>query len=143
MPRLRDRRDDIPPLVDHFIRKYAKREEKPIAGISSEAMGLLLRYAFPGNIRELENIVERAVVFSEGQDIVSADLPVFLSEPPEEDEESGGLSLSEKVRLLESKEIRRALRENGGVKSRAARSLGVTERILSYKIRTYGLDERA
>jgi DNA-binding NtrC family response regulator len=142
VPRLRDRRDDIPPLVDFFIRKYAKREEKSIAGISSEAMGLLLHYPFPGNIRELENIVERAVVFAEGQDIVSADLPVFLTEPREEEEQEGQLSLSEKVRFLESREIRKALRENGGVKSRAARSLGLTERILSYKIRTYGLDER-
>ncbi len=140
VPPLGDRRDDIPPLVDHFIRKYAKREDKSIAGISSEAMGLLLRYPFPGNIRELENIVERAVVFAEGTDIVSADLPVFLTEPPEEDEQTAGLSLKEKVRVLESKEIRKALRESGGVKSRAAKSLGITERILSYKIRTYGLD---
>jgi len=143
VPRLGERRDDIPPLVDHFIRKYAQREAKAIAGISSEAMSLLLRYPFPGNIRELENIVERAVVFAEGTDIVSSDLPLFLTEPLEEDEHQDGLPLNEKVRLLESKEIRKALRENGGVKSRAARDLGITERILSYKIRTYGLEKPA
>jgi two-component system NtrC family response regulator len=143
VPRLGERREDIPPLVDHFIRKYAQREGKSIAGISSEAMSLLLRYPFPGNIRELENSVERAVVFAEGTDIVSGDLPLFLTEPLEEDEQLAGLPLQDKVRLLESREIRKALRENGGVKSRAARDLGITERILSYKIGTYGLDKPA
>ncbi len=143
VPRLAERREDIPPLVDHFIRKYAQREGRTITGISSEAMNLLLRHSFPGNIRELENIVERAVVFAEGTDIVSSDLPLFLMEPVEEDEPQAGLPLKDKVRILETREIRRALRENGGVKSRAARALGITERILSYKIGLYGLDDPA
>jgi transcriptional regulator with GAF, ATPase, and Fis domain len=68
---------------------------------------------------------------------------MFLSEPLEEDELPAGSSLTDKVRLLEAREIRKALRETGGVKSRAARALGVTERILGYKIRTYGLDDPA
>lgn len=140
VPQLRDRKDDIPPLVDYFIRKYAEREGKTIEGISAEAMNLLVQYDFPGNIRELENIIERAVVFSEDRDIVTADLPLILKDPPDHAGIDAGLSLKDKVRRIEIQEIRKALRENGGVKSRAARSLGITERILSYKMKQHGLE---
>jgi two-component system, NtrC family, response regulator AtoC len=139
IPPLRARREDIPPLVDLFIKRYGEREGKTIASISREAMSSLLAYPFPGNIRELENIVERAVVFSRGETIVEADLPVFLREKSE-DVADDGLPLTEKVRRLETHEIRRVLRETGGVKSRAARALGITERMLSYKMKSCGID---
>jgi two-component system NtrC family response regulator len=139
VPPLRVRREDIPPLVDLFIKRYGQREAKVIVGISREAMSALLAYPFPGNVRELENIVERAVVFCRGETILAEDLPVFLGEKSENVADDG-LSLTEKVRRLETREIRRALRENGGVKSRAARALGITERVLGYKMKSTGIE---
>jgi two-component system NtrC family response regulator len=139
VPPLRERKDDIPALVDHFVRKYSELEGKAIQSVSAEAMNLLLRYTFPGNIRELENIIERAIVFCDRDIITSADLPVFLKQKREEELSLEGLTLPEKVERLENREIKRALLDNGGVKSKAARALGVTERILSYKIKTYGI----
>lgn len=139
VPPLRRRREDIPPLVDLFIKTYSAREGKTIGGISREAMAALVRYAYPGNIRELENIIERAVVFAEGEDIRLADLPVYLSEKREDGFLEDALPLTEKVRRLETGEIERALRESGGVKSRAARALGITERMLAYKVKTLGI----
>lgn len=139
IPPLRARREDIPPLVDLFIKRYGEREGKAIVGISREAMSVLLAYPFPGNIRELENIVERAVVFCRADTILEEDLPIFLREKGE-DAVDDGLPLTEKVRRLEAREIRRALRGTGGVKSRAARALGITERMLAYKMKSYGID---
>jgi len=140
VPRLAERREDIPPLVDHFIRKYNQQEGKHIAGISAEAMNLLMQYPFPGNIRELENVIERAVVFCDGNDIRTADLPLVLKETREQELPEEGVSLIDKVSRLEKWEIKKALKETGGVKSRAARRLGITERMLSYKIKTYEID---
>lgn len=139
VPPLKKRKEDIAPLVDHFIRKYSEREGKKIEEISAEAMNSLLKYPFPGNIRELENIIERAAVFCEGSFITSADLPIFLKEKREEELTQEGLSLNDKVKQLEIKEIKKALLESGAVKSKAARTLGVTERILSYKMKIYNL----
>jgi two-component system NtrC family response regulator len=137
VPPLRKRKQDIPPLVDHFIQKYGEKEGKKIEGISSEAMNTLVQYNFPGNIRELENVVERAVVFNETGTITTIDLPIFLRERKEEELMESDLALTKKVQKLEMIEIKRALRENNGVKSRAARSLGITERMLGYKMKIY------
>lgn len=139
VPPLRERKDDIPPLVDYFLRMYSDREEKTIEGITAEAMNVLVQYSYPGNIRELENVIERAVVFCDGNFITLSDLPVFLRETLEDDLVFEGLTLPEKVKKLERNEIQRALRNNGGIKSKAARALGITERILSYKIKTYSI----
>jgi DNA-binding NtrC family response regulator len=139
VPPLLERKEDIPPLVDHFIRKYSEREGKQIEEISAEAMNFLLKYTFPGNIRELENTIERAVVFCEGSVVTSGDLPVFLKEKKEEELIQEGLSLKDKIQQVEIREIKKALLESGKVKSKAARSLGITERILSYKMKTYNL----
>jgi two-component system NtrC family response regulator len=140
VPPLRERREDIPPLVDHFLRTFGRREGKGVRSISAEAMAVLMAQLFPGNVRELENAVERAVVFAEGETITRADLPVFLAGPREAELPLGkGLPLEERVRRLEKSEIERALRESGGVQSRAARLLGLTERVLRYKIKAYGI----
>ena len=140
VPPLRRRKEDVPALVDLFIKKYAPREKKKIDGITQEAMAALLRYSFPGNIRELENIIERAVVFADSAFITLADIPVFLKEKQEDEVAPEGLSLDDQVRRLEVREIKRALIEAGGVKARAARALGITERVLGYKMKTFGLD---
>ena len=139
VPPLRQRTEDIPPLIDHFIKKYAAREKKKITGITREAMAALLQYGFPGNVRELENIIERAVVLGEGEYLTLSDLPIFLREKPEADLSDESLPLTEKVKRLEVREIKRALLETNGVKSRAARALGISERMLSYKIKIHGL----
>jgi two-component system NtrC family response regulator len=139
VPPLRERKEDVSALVDNFTRKYSEREGKKIIGISAEAMTAILNYSFPGNIRELENIIERAVVFCEGQTITSSDLPVFLKEKKEEELVQEGSSLKEKVKNLEIMEIKKALFENVSVKSKAARALGITERMLSYKMKIHNI----
>jgi len=139
VPPLRKRKEDIPLLVDLFIKKYAEREGKKIQGITREALGVLVGHPYPGNVRELENVVERAVVFAERNILGVKDLPLFLSETAGEDADASGDSLVDKVRRLETQEIRMALKEAGGVKSRAARALGITERMLAYKMKAYGL----
>ncbi len=139
VPPPREGKEDIPPLVDFFIKKYAARERKKIEGITQEAMAALIRYSFPGNIRELENIIEKASVFADGDYLTLADLPVYIKEVAEQEVVSEDLPLTEKVRRLETKEIKRALIEADGVKSRAAKLLGITERMLSYKIKIYNI----
>jgi two-component system NtrC family response regulator len=139
VPPLRNRKDDIPQLIEHFIRKYSQKEEKKVEGISSEALKEILQYSFPGNIRELENAIERAVVFCDGNYITRNDLPMFLKEKAEDDLIDSVENLTEKVRLLEIREIKKALKNCGNVKSKTAKSLGITERILSYKIKNYNL----
>jgi len=139
VPPLRERKEDIPPLIDFFIRKFAARERKKINGITREALEELERYSFPGNVRELENIIERAAVLGESGFLTLDDLPVFLKEKREEDVAAEELPLTERVKRLEVREIKRALLEADGVKSRAARALGISERMLSYKIKVYGL----
>jgi len=140
VPPLRQRKEDIPLLADFFVKKYGEREGKKIQGITREALNVLVNYSFPGNVRELENVIERAVVFAERDVLGAADLPLILKETAEDDPGDADASLLDKVRRLESREIRRALRESGGVKSRAAKFLGITERMLSYKMKTYDID---
>ncbi len=139
LPPLRERKEDIPSLIDYFLRKYAAREKKTIRSLSAEALAILAGPSYPGNVRELENAIERAVVFCEGEVIRTEDLPKSLTVRPETDLASGADSLEDKVRRLEIREIREALQSTGGVKSKAARLLGITERMLSYKIKIYGL----
>jgi two-component system NtrC family response regulator len=139
VPPLRQRKEDIPPLVDFFAKKYAAREGKTITVLTREAMNLLLRYDFPGNVRELENIIERAVVLGEDEFLTLDDLPLILKERPEGEVRTDDTALPDMVRRLEVREIKRALLEANGVKSRAARALGITERMLSYKIKAYGI----
>jgi two-component system NtrC family response regulator len=139
VPPLRERREDIPALVDHFLRTISRRENRTIRGLTAEAMAALMRNSFPGNIRELENIIERAVVFSEGDTIRLADLPAFIDERENDAVFEPPGSLEEKVKRLEIREIEKALAEAGGIKSRAARALGITKRILGYKAKKYNL----
>jgi DNA-binding NtrC family response regulator len=140
VPPLRRRKEDIPPLVDHFIKKYAGREGKKVQGISREALTVLVNHEYPGNVRELENVVERAVVFADMDILGVGDLPLDVREAAEEAGSGrGGDSLVDRVRRLETREIRAALRASAGIKSRAARALGITERMLAYKMKQYGI----
>jgi DNA-binding NtrC family response regulator len=143
VPPLRQRKEDIPPLVDLFLKKYGEREGKRIHGVTREALAVLVNHPYPGNVRELENVVERAVVFAERDVLGVTDLPVDFNEAADEREDQAGDSLVDKVRRLEIQEIRMALRQSAGIKSRAAKLLGITERMLAYKIKNYGLEAGA
>ena len=137
LPPLRKRRKDIPVLIDHFLARYSDENGKEIRGVSKEATDLLMRYAYPGNVRELQNIVEHAVVMARGDLITSADLPGEVKGNGTEVRIENG-SLPEQVEALERKAIVQAVEETGGVQSRAAELLGITERNLRYKLKKYG-----
>jgi DNA-binding NtrC family response regulator len=140
IPPLRRRKTDIPLLVDHFIRQYASANNKTITGISREALDLLIKYNFPGNVRELENIIEQAVVLSRENMLTTRDLPLTVTgtrrASRKKDCEFEG-TLTEQVEALEQELIKRALDETSGVQTKAAALLGITERHLRYKLSKY------
>ena len=134
LPPLRERREDVPLLVDHFLRRFAD-EGKP-RGISREAMDLLLKHDYPGNVRELENLVHRAVVLARGDTITIADLPLHLGGlKPETKSDAGGFA--ERVMAFEKTLIDEALDKAGGVQTRAAAALGMSERHLRYRLKKF------
>ena len=141
---LRQRRDEIPHLVRHFVDQNNQRLRLQIQGVDSDAMRLLLEYPWPGNVRELENTIERAMVLTEGTRITAADLPPHITTPIavmdgrelSEDE----LSVKKHSEVLERRLIRLALQRTGGNKTRAAELLELSSRALLYKIREYGLE---
>jgi len=138
IPPLRNRKEDIPPLVSHFIEKYAA-ENNTIDGISKEALDLLMRYNYPGNIRELENIIERAIVLARRNMITTDDLPMHTRIGESEEKQPKGSSLTEMVERFEQKLIIEALDKAGGNQSQAAKSLDIGERKLRYKLRKYNM----
>jgi len=140
LPPLRTRREDIPPLTEHFLRHFALRDNKEIRGISREAMHLLLQYEYPGNVRELENIIERAVVISREPVISTRELP-FPAEAaqPVQEGSSDGRTLKESVETLERRMVQEAMAESSGHQTKAAGILGISERMLRYKLKKYGL----
>ena len=142
LPPLRHRRRDIPVLIDHFLAHYARLNGKTVEGLSREAADALMRYSYPGNVRELQNILERAVVMARQSVISRSDLPPEVgtdqgtagSEPAEAEDQR----LPARVEALEREAIREALDRADGVQSRAAEFLGLTERNLRYKLSKYG-----
>lgn len=148
IPPLRERRLDIPLLTERFIKRYARQNNRSVDGISRRALNYLVRYRFPGNIRELENILERAVVLSRGPLITEDDLPPFVREEPEhpgdttacDDEPLGEVaSLDEQIHALERRLVLAALERNGGNQSKAARELEITERRLRSRMERLGI----
>ncbi|MFQ5585532.1 MAG: sigma-54-dependent transcriptional regulator [Thermodesulfobacteriota bacterium] len=149
LPPLRERRGDIPLLAEYFLEKCRVRLGREVRAISSEAMECLKRYHYPGNVRELENIIERAVALEASTVILPESLPphvVHMEEgglpgqalpdhvPPD------GLDLGRSVEEYERRMLVNALREAGGIKKRAAELLGLTFRSLRYKLDKYGLE---
>ncbi|MDZ4343497.1 MAG: sigma-54 dependent transcriptional regulator [Candidatus Binatia bacterium] len=139
IPPLRERRSDLSLLIDHFLRHFAEKNGKTIRGLTPEGRDILLRYDYPGNVRELENIIERAVVLTRDDVIGSGDLPLTVQEPEVEDEQ--GTNLTVAVERLERRMIRDALARSEGVQTRAAELLGISERALRYKLIKYGFRE--
>jgi two-component system response regulator AtoC len=142
LPPLRDRREDIPDLVHHFIGVYNRKLGLSIRGVAPAAMRLLMEHGWPGNVRELENVVERAMVLTEGAQVDVDHLPSSVNQPDAAAADDGDLDLSVKRRTeaLERSLIERALRQTGGNRTRAARLLDLSHRALLYKIREYGLE---
>jgi two-component system NtrC family response regulator len=138
VPPLRERREDIPPLLDHFVTKFGGANAKTIRGLTREARDALLRYDYPGNVRELENLVERAVVLTRDDVIGLGDLPLPVTGGDKPD--GGTASLPAALEGLERRLIREALETSGGVQTRAAETLGISERVLRYKLQKYGLN---
>jgi len=136
IPPLRERRDDIPPLVTYFIQKHSALNRRTINGISAEGLNSLMRYNYPGNVRELENIIERAVILARTSVITTEDLPLKSSE---ETDLSPIDSLTSQTENLEKRLIIKALDQTHNVVLQAAKLLGVSERILRYKIEKYQL----
>jgi two-component system response regulator AtoC len=140
LPPLRERTEDIPLLVEHFLQKHAQRVGRRIDGIEPAALERLSAYRWPGNVRELENAVERAVVLAAGSVI---DAPaISVAEPPGAAAAAGlpALRLHANVEWAEQESVRRALRQAGGVKKDAAEILGISQRALSYYLGKYRMD---
>jgi len=144
IPPLRERTDDIAPLARHFIRKLRARTASSVQTIAPETMRLLESYRFPGNVRELENILEQALVFAEGRELEPGDLPHQVTGHPSADRPSipipsGNVDLNEFLESAERQMILAAYEAAGGVKTETARRLGIKTSALYYKLDKYGV----
>ena len=137
IPPLRERRKDIPLLVNAFVTRLAAANNKTIHGVTQEAMDQLVKYNYPGNVRELENIIERAVVICRETVISMVDLPFTKLSTQKPPDRSG--SLHEALEVLEREMISKALNDNGGNQTQAAQQLGIGERTLRYRLKKLGL----
>jgi len=139
IPPLRDRRDDIPVLVDHFVEKHRQRTGKRIDRVDETVVQALQRYDWPGNVRELENAIERAVVLATGPTITPAAISLLgATSAPAPGLPS--LRLHQNLEWVERETIRRALEQAGGVKKEAAEMMGISQRALSYYLAKYRID---
>jgi len=143
-PPLRERREDIPLLIEHFLSRNNARLGTGVRGLDTETRRLLFEYAWPGNVRELENTIERAMVLSEGDTITATDLPERIREardPVQMQLASGELSVKKTMRIIEEILIRRALQKTKGNRTRAAEVLEISHRALLYKIKDYEITD--
>ncbi len=137
LPPLRERKEDLPVLIDHFIQKYAQENKRNIKGLTAEARDLLLKYNYPGNVRELVNIMERAVVIARDEYITTADLPFKPSSPYVDASKKAPGYLRDSLEELEKKLIAEAMEKAADNQSKAAEILGMSERMLRYKLKKY------
>lgn len=146
-PALRERQDDIPLLANHFLSKYNEKLNKSIASISTEAMNILKGYNYPGNVRELENMIERTVALESGSTILPESLPPMVNTSSgrkmasSSDIEMGdtGLDLDKVMGQLEKELLIKAIHTAGGVKKKAAKLLHISFRSMRYRIEKYNL----
>jgi DNA-binding NtrC family response regulator len=142
LPPLRERRDDIPLLVEHFLQKFKSESKGKVKYVPPETMGLLMRYHWPGNVRELENVIERAIVIGKTEAILVEDLPSRIQKVASE----SGLEISpekvpfeQRVGNFEKKLIVDALEKANWVQTKAAELLGTSRSIMKYKMKKYGI----
>jgi two-component system response regulator PilR (NtrC family) len=145
LPPLRDRDEDIPLLAEHFLTKYREQMDKSISGLAQESMDLLEAYEWPGNIRELENVIERAVALEKTQAILPESLPEHIVKRVARGPAAAGMlpesgfDLEEHVQGLEREYIQQALNRAGGVQVKAAELLGMSFRSFRYYAKKYNL----
>ncbi len=141
VPPLRNRREDIPLLVDHFLEHFREALGKPVRSVTDDALERLANYRWPGNVRELENVIERAVILCDGERLTQRELPAAVVTGSDSDGEpaSREFSLRRARRRAEAQMIQRALRATNGNRTHAARLLEISHRALLYKIKEYEL----
>ncbi|HFZ8994232.1 TPA: acetoacetate metabolism transcriptional regulator AtoC [Citrobacter freundii] len=145
LPPLRERREDIPLLANHFLQKFSVENQRHMLEIDAAAMSLLTAWSWPGNIRELSNVIERAVVMNTGSVIFSDDLPAALRAPQADLREikapqPGERNLKEEIKREERRIISEALDQQAGNRTRTALMLGISRRALIYKLQEYGIE---
>jgi DNA-binding NtrC family response regulator len=140
IPPLRDRKQDIPSLADHFIRKLAPDSGSQVESITDAAMEKLMGYHFPGNVRELENVIERSLVLARGKQLDAGDIKLESAPRPRSQNDSHFLPEGMTLDQYEQELIREALRRADGNKSQAARLLGLTRNALRYRLTQMGLE---
>lgn len=146
-PGLRERREDIPLLANHFLKKYNERLNKNIGGISAEAMEILKKYDYPGNVRELENMIERTVALEGGATILPESLPPMvntasgrkMASSNEIEMGDDGVDLDKVMGQIEKELLIKAIHSAGGVKKRAAKLLHISFRSMRYRVEKYNL----
>jgi Nif-specific regulatory protein len=153
LPPLRDRQEDLPLLIDYFLKESNRANHKKVK-LSRKVMEMMMDYPWPGNVRELQNLIERLVIMSEGNLIEIKNMPSYIHTAselpagpdcvlpgpmPAERDTSGDFRPGHRLVELERQEIEGALARNGWVQARAARELGLTQRQIGYKIKKYGL----
>jgi DNA-binding NtrC family response regulator len=149
IPPLRERRDDIPALAQNFLNKYSAEVRKGPLTISDEALGILIRSPWKGNVRELENVIERAVIYADGGVIRAQDLGIsessIIDALAEQVPMDGPLhTVAEAaIRIVESRRIKQVLKQTGGNKSRASEILQVSYKTLLTKIKDYQLEDKS
>jgi two-component system NtrC family response regulator len=139
LPPLRERKEDLSLLINHFIDKFASENGKNIQGLTAQARDVLLKYDYPGNVRELVNIIERAVVIARNQYITTEDLPFKSILPVDDSEKKASGALRDSVDNLEKKLIIEAMEKTQDNQTKAAEILGISERMLRYKLKKYAL----
>jgi transcriptional regulator with PAS, ATPase and Fis domain len=141
LPPLADRREDIPLLADHFVRKFSLQQGKQIEGISADALRVLLEYDFPGNVRELQNVIEHAVVLCRSGQIESNCLPAELTGGKSEPAHNGPPSSGGPLLQAEAAAIVETLRQHAGHRGQTAAALGIDKTTLWRKMRKHGITQ--
>jgi len=153
IPPLRDRKEDISLLVEHFLEKYSKKLNCPLKRMSHEAMQVFQEYNYPGNVRELENLVERVIILSDATEITKQDVKPFIGEQNSLDKKrkdsslsgmelpEGGMDMEEVIGELEKKLLLQALKRTNGLKKSAAELLKLSARAFRYRLKKYNLNE--
>jgi len=149
-PSLRERKDDIPLLVGHFVEKFSKKFGKDVQSVTQETLDLLKAYNWPGNVRELENVIERMMALESGQSLMPEGLPDFIREPLKPKFESlastltwnaSGVKLDEILANVEREYLLKALHQTSGIKRDAARILSISMRSMRYRLEKFNLDQ--